>query len=94
MKIDISHVSKLANLQLTDEEKAKFSTQLSSVLEYISKLNEVDTKNVDPTSQVTGLENVTREDVVNPSLTQDEALSQAKNKHNGFFAVKGIFENE
>lgn len=94
MKIDISHVAKLANLKVTPDEETKFATQLSSILEYIDKLNELNTSDVEPTSQVTGLENVMREDKAAPSLPQDEALSQAKHTHNGMFAVKGIFDNE
>ena len=94
MKIDVPHVAKLANLPLTDEETAKFEKQLSAVLEYIKKLDEVDVSNIEPTSQVTGLENVSREDKSLPSLTQEEALSNAKAKHNGLFVVKGIFDEE
>lgn len=94
MKINVPHVAKLANLILTDEEIKKFEKQLSAVLDYIKKLSEVDTKNVEPTSQVTGLENVVREDTVSPSLSQEKVLSQAKSKHNGFFAVKGILDQE
>ena len=94
MKFDISHVAKLANLPLSDEEKKKFSKQLEETIEYIESLNEVDTKDVEPTSQVTGLENVTRQDTVKPSLTQEEALSNAKSTHNGFFKVKGILQDE
>lgn len=94
MKIDISHTANLANLKLTDEEKTRFDSQLSSILTYIEKLNEVNTDNVAETSQVTGLENVLREDTVKPSLTQEEVLSQSTNTHNGMFVVKGVFENE
>lgn len=94
MKINISHVAKLANLPLTDQEKTKFEAQLSSVLDYIARLNEVDTSNIEETSQVTGLENVLREDKKMPSLPQATAMSQAKTTHNGLFAVKGVFENE
>ncbi len=94
MKIDIRHIAKLANLQIEESEQEKFSTQLSSVLDYIGKLNELDTTTVEPTSQVTGLENVLREDETETSLTQEEALSQAKNTHNGLFIVKGLLENE
>lgn len=94
MKFDISHVAKLANLPLTDEEKKKFEKQLEETITYVESLDKVDTKGVEPTSQVTGLENVTREDVVKPSLTQEQALSNAKQTHNGFFKVKGILNNE
>lgn len=94
MKFDITHVAKLANLPLSDEEKKKFEKQLEETIEYIKSLNEVSTTGVEPTSQVTGLENVTREDTVKPSLSQEEALSNAKSTHNGFFKVKGILQNE
>lgn len=92
MKIDINHVAKLAKLSLKKEEKIKLEKQLNETLEYVNQLSEIDTKNVDPTSQVTGLENVTREDEVKPSLSQEEALKNAKSTHNGFFKVKAILE--
>lgn len=94
MKIDVKHIAKLANLPLKDSEIPKFEKQLSQVLMYVDKLKEVDTKNTEQTSQVTGLENVLREDKAKQSLTQEEALSNAKNQHNGFFQVKGVFEEE
>lgn len=92
MKIDVKHVALLANLQISQEEEEKFEKQLSDVLSYIDKLQKVDTDGVPETSQTTGLENVMREDTTAPSLSQDEALSNAKNKHNGLFKVKGILE--
>ncbi len=94
MKIDVSHVAKLANLPLSEEEKKKFEKQLSETLDYVNQLEEIDTKGVEPTSQVTGLENVTREDVATPSLPQEEVLKNSKNTHNGFFKVKAILEQE
>lgn len=94
MKIDVGHVAKLANLPLTDKEKNKFEKQLSSILDYINKLNEIDTSNVKPTSQVTGLENITREDKPHPSLSQEEVLSNTKSQHNGLFKVKAIIEEK
>lgn len=94
MKIDITHVAKLANLTLTGEEEKLFSKQLTSVLEHIEKLQTIDTTGVTPTSQVTGLENIVREDEVRPSLSQDQALSGTTATHKELFAVKGVFENE
>jgi len=91
MKINVSHVAKLANLPLSSEEKNKFEKQLEETITYVGELNKVDTKGIEPTSQVTGLENITREDVAKPSLSQDETLSNTKSKHNGFFKVKAIF---
>lgn len=59
---DIGHIAKLARLDLSDKEKQKYSKELSEILDYMEKLNEVDTKNIEPTSQVTGLTNVFRKD--------------------------------
>lgn len=92
--IDIDHVAKLANLTLFPAEKQIFEKQLSSVLAYISKLNEVDTKNVEPTGQITGLVNVIREDETAPSMPQEDALKNAPRTHNGFFEVDAIFEDQ
>lgn len=93
MKINIPHVAKLANLPLTDEETKKFDEQLASILHYVEKLNDLDTKSVEPTSQITGLENITRQDESQPSLSQKQALSNTKKTHNGSFEVDAILEN-
>lgn len=93
MKINVKHVAKLANLPLEPKEEKKFEKQLSEILSYVEKLKEVDTKNVEITSQVTGLENVTRKDEAAPSLTQEETLSGTKSQHNGFFKVPAILED-
>lgn len=90
MKIDVGHIAKLANLTIPGEEKEKFEKRLSETLDYVNLLSKVDTKNAEPTSQVTGLENVTREDEPSPSLSQEETLNNAKSKHNGMFKVKAI----
>lgn len=94
MHINVTHIAKLANLPLKDEEKAKFEKQLAEVLSYVEQLQTVDTKNVVPTSQVTGLENVVRVDVSGISLSQKDALSQTASSQNGLFKVSGIFEEE
>lgn len=91
MQINVPHVAKLASLPLKKEEIEKFQKQLSAILDYIKKLDEVDTKNIKPSSQVTGLENVTRDDKPSPSLSQEEVLKNVKSKHNGFFKVKAVF---
>lgn len=94
MKVNASHIAKLANLPLTKDEEKKLGEQLQETLEYIENLNEIDTKSADPTSQVTGLENVARDDEVIPSLSQEEALQNTKSTHNGFFKVKGILDSD
>ena len=92
MKIDVLHIAKLANLPLREDEIKKYEEQLLEILEYIEVLKKVKTDDVSETSQVTGLENVTKEDLTTPSLSQDEALSNTKNTHNGFLKVKAILE--
>lgn len=92
MKIDVSHVAKLANLPLSAEEKKRFEKQLGETLEHIASLNTIDTKGVEPTSQVTGLENVTRDDITTLSLSQKEALQNAKDTHKGYIVVPAIIE--
>ncbi len=93
-KKDVKHIADLSNLVLTDEEIAKFTPQLDKIIGFVAKLSEVDTSNIEPTSQTTGLTNVLREDVVKSenSLTQEEALSNTDG-HNGFFKVKAILKN-
>lgn len=63
-QIQIKHIANLAKLELTEEELERYTGQLSNVLNYIDQLKEVDTTGVEPTAQVTGLENIFREDVV------------------------------
>lgn len=96
MKIDVKHVAKLANLKISDSDTKKFEKQLSLILDHINKLQKVNTEKVPETSQITGLENVTRDDV--PSslqvLSQEEALSNTKSSQNGLFKVKGVLNEE
>jgi len=61
-KKQVEHVSNLARLGLAEKEKKKFTKDLSAILEFVNKLNEAKTDKVSPTAQVTGLENVTRQD--------------------------------
>lgn len=91
--IDILHIAKLANLLLKKDEVKKYEEQLSSILSYIDKLQILDTTSTEETSQTTGLENVTGEDIASPSLSQEEALSNTTEKHNGFFKVKAILND-
>jgi aspartyl-tRNA(Asn)/glutamyl-tRNA(Gln) amidotransferase subunit C len=94
MKIDLAHVAKLANLTLSPEEKALYGKQLEEIVDYVSKLNEVNTEKVEPTAHITGLENIGREDEAAPSLTQEDAISQALKTHNGAIVVDAVFEEQ
>jgi len=91
-KKDVKHIAKLAKLKLTESEISKFSKQLSEIITYVEELNQADTSNIEPTSQTTGLENVTRKDEITSEeiLTQEEALSGAKKDHNGYFVVDAV----
>jgi aspartyl-tRNA(Asn)/glutamyl-tRNA(Gln) amidotransferase subunit C len=84
---DLEHVAKLARIQLTDKEKTVFLPQLESVLEYLDKLNRVDTSKVSPSFQITDLKNIFRPDTVKPSLSQKSALNQASKTHDAYFVV-------
>lgn len=70
----VRHIAKLARLRLSDAEVKKYSTELTKILGYIEILNELKTDDVGPTAQVTGLENVLREDIVKPSEALPEDL--------------------
>ncbi len=88
---EVEHIAGLANIQLTEEEVGLFQEQLTSVIEYnIKLLSEVDVRNVSPTAQTTGLQNVWRVDEVQSSLSQDSALSQSPAHEQGQFKVKRV----
>lgn len=92
---DVEHVAELARLGLTTKEIAAFQKELSSVLAYVEKLKEVETKKVAPTAQVTGLQNVFREDEVKKcDIPLEELLKNAPAKEGRFLKVKAIFEEE
>ena len=84
---DLTHIGWLARLELSEGEIEKYTPKLNPVLDYFSELDEVDTEGVEPTYHVLALSNVFREDEVNTkcSLDQEEALSNAPNKQDGFF---------
>ncbi|MBI4836525.1 MAG: Asp-tRNA(Asn)/Glu-tRNA(Gln) amidotransferase subunit GatC [Candidatus Abawacabacteria bacterium] len=68
-------VARLSKLTLTAEEKAKFSPQLDNIVDYLENLQEVNTSDIQPTRQVTGLTNVMRPDIVSGSTIQKKLLN-------------------
>jgi aspartyl-tRNA(Asn)/glutamyl-tRNA(Gln) amidotransferase subunit C len=95
-KIDeaqVRKVAKLARLQLDDAEVAKFSTDLSSIVEYIEKLNELDTDSVEPLAHCLPVHNVFRDDVIRPSLTVEQVLANAPQRVDDFFKVPKILDD-
>ena len=92
-KEDIEYISKLALLNLPEEEKEKFSHQLSNILSYFKKLNDLDTENIEPmTHPIETLKNVFRKDEVRASLSNEEALKNAQHKQDGFFKAPRILK--
>lgn len=91
-KINAKKIAKLANLFLTDEEEKMLDSQLESTIEHVESLADINTDHIVDTNEVTNLNNVAREDVVAPSLSQKDALMNAKKTHNGFFVVPVIIE--
>ncbi len=87
---EVEHVAWLARLELSEEEKDKFSQQLGRILEHAERIKSVDTSGVEPTSHVLPLKNVMRDDEVRPGLTQEEALSNAPRREGGYFVVPRI----
>lgn len=92
--MDIKHVAALANLTLTSSQAKKLPPQFTQTLDTLAIINELDTQNVEPTSQVTGLINITRPDKIDPSriLSQASALSQAPRTHAGYFVVPSVLD--
>ncbi|MCZ7399230.1 MAG: Asp-tRNA(Asn)/Glu-tRNA(Gln) amidotransferase subunit GatC [Candidatus Methanoperedens sp.] len=87
-KKDLEHIAWLSRLELSEEDMEKYTPRLNSVLDYFGELDEVDTEGVEPTYHVLPINNVFREDEINApakSLTQEEALSNAPKKQDGFF---------
>ena len=89
-KKEVEHIAQLARLKLTDEDMATYSQQLSDILDYVDKMQTVDTKDVEPTSQVTGLTNVMREDKIIESGINEELVSLSPDSDNGYVKVPKI----
>jgi aspartyl-tRNA(Asn)/glutamyl-tRNA(Gln) amidotransferase subunit C len=90
---EVEHIAKLSKLELSQEEKEKYCDQLSSVLEYVDQLSEVDTEGVEPTSNITNLSNVMREDKVEESgISYLDIEKNAPEFKDGSIVVPGVFE--
>ncbi len=87
---DVEHVAKLARLELSDAEKELYTKQLGDVLKYVEQMNEVDTSDVKPMTQVVDFCNVMREDVPNLEISKEALMSNAPEEENGFFKVPKI----
>lgn len=94
MSLSIEEVKKIAHLariELTSDEEKRHAATISTVLDFVNTLNEVDTDGVEPTAQVTGLEDVVREDIVKSSPIKKELLAQMPQVSAGLLKVPAVF---
>jgi len=89
---EVLHIARLARLGLTDAEVDRMQEQLSNILENFEILAGVDTADVPPTAQSIALNNVFREDEIEPSLSQDDVLANAPRREGEFFRVRAVLE--
>lgn len=87
---DVEKVATLAKLEFPSEEKQKLAKELEQIVTYVARLNELDTKAVEPTLHITDLKNVLREDNVQHWLDQEQALANAPQKKQGYFSVPKV----
>lgn len=90
---EVEHIAHLSKLELAEAEKNLYADQLSSVLDYVGQLSEVETEKIEPTANVTGLASVFREDVVEKSsITHDDIARNAPDFDGKNIVVPGVFE--
>lgn len=87
---DVEHIAELAKLSFSEEEKEMLTSQLNRILEYMEKLNTLDTEKIEPLSHVIELGNVFRTDEVKPGVSTEEALKNAPSKTERFFKVPKV----
>ena len=88
----VEYVSLLSRLEFSDSEKERFSGELSQIIEYFEKINQLDTENVPPTSHVLETKNILRKDEVGTMLGSEKALATAPKKHEDFFLVPQVID--
>ena len=88
----IKHVAKLSRLNLSEEEILKFATEMENIISYVDKLNELDTKGIEPTAHVFPVSNVQRNDEAKQSFDRDKILFNAPLSGDGCFKVPRIVE--
>lgn len=89
---DVEYVARLARLRLSEGEKEQFASQLARIVEYVEKLNQLDTARVEPTAHVLPLKNVMRPDEVRPTIARDAVLRLAPKAADGFIKVPQVIE--
>jgi aspartyl-tRNA(Asn)/glutamyl-tRNA(Gln) amidotransferase subunit C len=88
---EVQHIAELARLQLSSKEMERYRVQLSSILDHVAKLQQLDTTGIAPTSSVLPGRSVLREDVPGESLPREEVLRNTKSQEKGQFCVPPVF---
>lgn len=91
---EVRRIAELAKLDLTDEEVVLYAGQLSSILDYFEKLQQLDTSHIEPTASVLPLKNVLRQDVATPPLSPDEVIANAPAADDYLFRVSAVLDEE
>jgi aspartyl-tRNA(Asn)/glutamyl-tRNA(Gln) amidotransferase subunit C len=89
-KEEVKHIAMLSRLELKEEEVEKFQTQLSEILDFVEKLNELDTEGIDPKFQIIPPQNVLREDVSGVSLSREKTFMNAPETDEEYFIVPKV----
>ena len=92
IQTDVKYVAKLARLHITESEAQLFTKQLKDILSYITKLNELNTDDVEPMTYPATISNILRKDDVKPSLHLDKTLQNAPDCLDGFFKVPKVID--
>ena len=88
----VEHVARLARLELSPEEKERFTYQLNDILQYVEKLQQLETDGIEPTAHAIPLQNVFRKDKIRPSFSREDILANAPDREGDFFRVPQIME--
>jgi aspartyl-tRNA(Asn)/glutamyl-tRNA(Gln) amidotransferase subunit C len=93
-KKQIEYLAKLAKLDISEEEKAKYAEQISAILVYFAQLNEIDTESVSAVDHITGLQNVSRPDAEKIIFSKEDLIDQADQITRGQVNVPAVFDKE
>ena len=91
-KKDVDKIARLAKLELSEEERERYASQLDSIVAYVEKLSEVDTTGIEPLAHVNDLMNVWREDKSRSSLSEEEVFKNSPKHDKEFFLVPKVLK--
>ncbi len=90
---EVEHIARLARLELDGSEKEQFTMQLNEILDYVEKLNQLDTSAIEPTAHVIPVHNIFRKDELKPSMDPEEVLANAPDRIGNYFKVPKLLED-